>query len=410
MTIEKAESVVFVDSTSNKKIILEKTKVPTAGTSTSGTVKLSDAVNSELNAETGLTAATPYAVKQAYDLANSALEKVNTSTSGEQTFEGNKIFNGKITASGGITGNLTGNVTGNASTATKLAAPRTIRTNLASTAAASFDGSANVTPGVTGTLPAANGGTGRTDGVAVNVTQKKSLTAKGDIGYGTNNGYLVDVSALSFWDGSYSDGKSNLTYCANGSIVGTSGNQTIGGNKTFRGTTTLNGKTVTKALDTNGNADISGTLAVHGKFTGSGGGALTGAWTCPTPTANTHLANKAYVDSSISSGGGVFVDVSKAIKYTHTDLFVSEAKQYSAEATGMFYLEIGSEEVGNQRVSINSDKRLANIVKSFKPTVRQAEHNPPFFYYYFPVKKGEALYLGPNRSNRTISYYIIPFA
>uniref|UniRef100_UPI002609A03A hypothetical protein n=1 Tax=uncultured Duncaniella sp. TaxID=2768039 RepID=UPI002609A03A len=51
-------------------------------------------------------------------------------------------------------------ISGNAGTATKLATARTIRTNLASTATASFDGSGNVTPGVTGILPVANGGTG----------------------------------------------------------------------------------------------------------------------------------------------------------------------------------------------------------------------------------------------------------
>lgn len=51
---------------------------------------------------------------------------------------------------------------GAANTATKLATARTIRTNLAITATASFDGSANVAPGVTGTLPVANGGTGAT--------------------------------------------------------------------------------------------------------------------------------------------------------------------------------------------------------------------------------------------------------
>ena len=39
---------------------------------------------------------------------------------------------------------------------------RTFRTNLGSTSTASFDGTANVTPGVTGTLPIANGGTGAT--------------------------------------------------------------------------------------------------------------------------------------------------------------------------------------------------------------------------------------------------------
>ena len=44
--------------------------------------------------------------------------------------------------------------------ASRLAAARSFRTNLASTAAVNFDGSANVTPGVTGVLPVANGGTG----------------------------------------------------------------------------------------------------------------------------------------------------------------------------------------------------------------------------------------------------------
>lgn len=48
----------------------------------------------------------------------------------------------------------------NAETATTLATARTFRTNLASTSTASFNGSKNVTPGVTGVLGVANGGTG----------------------------------------------------------------------------------------------------------------------------------------------------------------------------------------------------------------------------------------------------------
>ena len=55
-----------------------------------------------------------------------------------------------------------GTLSGNASTATKLATARTIRTNLSSTTAPSFDGTANITPGVTGTLGIGNGGTGST--------------------------------------------------------------------------------------------------------------------------------------------------------------------------------------------------------------------------------------------------------
>lgn len=52
---------------------------------------------------------------------------------------------------------LNQNTTGSAAT---LTTARTIQTNLASSSSASFDGSANITPGVTGTLPAGNGGTG----------------------------------------------------------------------------------------------------------------------------------------------------------------------------------------------------------------------------------------------------------
>jgi hypothetical protein len=51
---------------------------------------------------------------------------------------------------------LNQNTTGSAAT---LTTSRTFQTNLASTSTASFNGSANVTPGVTGTLPVANGGT-----------------------------------------------------------------------------------------------------------------------------------------------------------------------------------------------------------------------------------------------------------
>lgn len=50
---------------------------------------------------------------------------------------------------------------GSATSAVKLQTARTIQTNLASTSSATFDGTANVTPGVTGVLPVANGGTGK---------------------------------------------------------------------------------------------------------------------------------------------------------------------------------------------------------------------------------------------------------
>lgn len=73
-----------------------------------------------------------------------------------------------------------GSCTGNAATATKLAAARTILVNLGATAAASFDGSANATPGVSGTLPVARGGTGRTDGKAAALAAARTIKLSGD--------------------------------------------------------------------------------------------------------------------------------------------------------------------------------------------------------------------------------------
>ena len=55
---------------------------------------------------------------------------------------------------------INANTTGLAGTATALATTRAIQTNLASTSGANFNGTAAITPGVTGTLAVGNGGTG----------------------------------------------------------------------------------------------------------------------------------------------------------------------------------------------------------------------------------------------------------
>lgn len=280
---------------------------PDATDKVQGDVKLSDDTNSTLNAATGMTAATPAAVKAANDNANNKLDKTTTSA---QTVKSAVTFSGLVTGSAGFKGNLTGNVTGNADTATalktartisvksgnqsagsatfngtgnvtitiptidgttirgtipltsipqgaldrvvsyasisaavsawtsaaegskpfdigdtirvtgttpnvmyavtadpsktasyveyaagtatnaihadeadtadQLTTARTIRTNLASTSAASFNGTANITPGVTGTLPIANGGTGGTTGYAANANIFASMTEETD--------------------------------------------------------------------------------------------------------------------------------------------------------------------------------------------------------------------------------------
>lgn len=63
----------------------------------------------------------------------------------------------------------------NAGSATKLKNARTIKINLASTSAASFDGSGNVTPGVSGVLPIANGGTGSSTKNFVDLTSAQTV-------------------------------------------------------------------------------------------------------------------------------------------------------------------------------------------------------------------------------------------
>lgn len=79
---------------------------------------------------------------------------------------------------------------GTASKANTLSTARTIQTNLGSTSGESFDGSKNVTPGVTGTLPIANGGTGAT-------TASAALTALGAAASTHTHSAYVNQNAFS---------------------------------------------------------------------------------------------------------------------------------------------------------------------------------------------------------------------
>ena len=62
-----------------------------------------------------------------------------------------------------------------ATSADKLQTIRAIRTNLASTSAAAFNGTANVTPGVQGILGIANGGTGNNEGTVARLTTDRTF-------------------------------------------------------------------------------------------------------------------------------------------------------------------------------------------------------------------------------------------
>ena len=136
-----------------------------------GTANVSPGVTGVLPIANGGTGNTLGAIDSATQLATARTFLTNLAS----TVAGS--FNGTANVSLGVTGVLpitnggTGNTVGLAASATILATARTFRTNLASAATASFDGSANVTPGVTGTLPIANGGTGNTTGLAASAAQ-----------------------------------------------------------------------------------------------------------------------------------------------------------------------------------------------------------------------------------------------
>ncbi len=96
--------------------------------------------------------------------ANSAEKLKNAKTfkiSDGENF-GNEIsFDGTENATLILPKKIKAEIDGNAKTATTLDTPRTIQTNLQSSDAVNFDGSENISVGVTGILPEENGGTGK---------------------------------------------------------------------------------------------------------------------------------------------------------------------------------------------------------------------------------------------------------
>ena len=115
---------------------------------------------------------------------------------------------GSGTSTGTNTGDQT-NITGNAGTATALQTARTIQTDLASTSSASFDGTANITPGVTGTLSVANGGTGATTLTGALIGNGTAAFTTATWGNPTNQALAATVT---FTAGAAPSGATNNTY------------------------------------------------------------------------------------------------------------------------------------------------------------------------------------------------------
>lgn len=114
--------------------------------------------------------------------------------------------------------------------ATSLQTARTIQTNLGSTSSASFNGTANITPGITGTLSVAHGGTGATTltsgaaliGNGTGAVATRAIlnnTSAGASGWTSSTGTsLITSNTLAYWNGAYTGTSSNLTYCSKGAF------------------------------------------------------------------------------------------------------------------------------------------------------------------------------------------------
>lgn len=164
---------VSFDGTANITIA-DSTKLPIAGGTMTGDLTLKGNPTADLMAAT----------KKYVDDSVASAGGGDVLAAGNNSFTGANTFQNLVTMVGGVvftSGTTTlawknatqiiatinaSTYTGNSATATKLATARTITANLASSTAGSFDGSANITVGVTGTLPIAKGGTGATTAAA----------------------------------------------------------------------------------------------------------------------------------------------------------------------------------------------------------------------------------------------------
>ena len=91
--------------------------------------------------------------------------------------------------------------TATAAAAAKLETPRTIQVNLNKTTAASFDGTEDVAPGVTGTLPISRGGTNKTSWTASRLIYTSGTADLSELSRPSANGSILrqDVSGNPYW-------------------------------------------------------------------------------------------------------------------------------------------------------------------------------------------------------------------
>ena len=318
---------------------------PDATDAVYGDVLLSDSTSSSLNAATGVTAATPAAVKAANDNANTRLSRTSTdaqTVASPTTFNSTVTTVGRLTASGGITGN----VSGNASTATALQNANTIEvTNGSQSGSATFVSNGGTTTvnlahvdatTLTGTVPAGclpNVAKTTMVTVADQAARFKLTTSdvqNGDVVYQKDNGVMylvVDESYLSTEQG-YQPYKSDTAVTASyltSSSVGSSakpiflsGGSPVASSSTIGSATQpiyMSGGTLTAGAYTLGKSvpsDAVFTDHTYGNMTGASSSANGASGLVPAPTTS-DVCHFLMGDGSWSTPPGNVTSVNGAI-------------------------------------------------------------------------------------------------
>ena len=287
--------------------------VPTAAPTLAGQVASKAYVDAQVAGAVGTT----YAAGDGLSLANTtfAVNGTVVRTSGDQTLAGVKTFSSPIG----------GSITGNAATATKLAAPKAIN-------GVAFDGSAAITlPTVNTTGAQAVAGVKTFSDIPVIPT-----TAPTVAGQVASKAY-VDAQVAGAEGTTYSAGSglslTGTTFAADGTVVRTSGDQTLAGVKTFSspigGSITGNAATASKlasARTINGVA-FDGTAGITlPTVNTSGAQAVAGVKTfsdipvIPTtaPVTAGQVASKAYVDAQVAGAVGTTYTAGSGLSLTGT--------------------------------------------------------------------------------------------
>ena len=248
--------------------------------------------------------------------------------------------------------------------ARRLYTARTIRTNLTSTSSASFDGTANITPGVTGTLPIANGGTGATT----------AAQALGNLGGFSNTGGRIEGSVAqgsktTSVSGDFAHAEGNKTK-ANGNYSHAEGYGSIAesGSSHAEGNFT---KTLGIADHTEGSYTVSVGAAAHAE----GNGSLISediieikSTTTNTITFNTTDNISSATFNKLSSGTKIGI-----VNYSYYD-------------NNVVYATIASVDTTNKKVTLNQNLPTSNFTPYFAfaiPTVNvtscKAAHAEGYF-------------------------------